>query len=115
MRSKLYEQSTKLHRARPHRELVGTRLPLEPLAVDAAMEDDTLPVLTERGSRRDPAGLAIRSEKPMRPQRASMAGSNDADLLETLAEQLNLLGEQQRQIRQLLDQAGHTRIDRANT
>jgi hypothetical protein len=101
--------------SRPRRELVGARLPLEPLAVDAAMEDDTLPVLTERGSRRDPAGPAIRGKKPMPSQRASMAASNDSDLLETLAEQLDLLGEQQRQIRQLLDQAGHTRLDRANS
>jgi hypothetical protein len=87
---------------------------LEPLAVDAAMEDDTLPILTERGTRRDPERSPNEAIALRHPRRANLADSQDAELLDSLAEQLDLLNEQQRQIRQLLDQAGHIRLDVAN-
>jgi hypothetical protein len=101
MRTELHESPKKLHVTRPRREAKPAAKPLEPFAVDAAMEDETLPVVTERGSRRDPG------HKPA-------PSANDAELLASLADQLDMLHEQQRQIRRLLDRAGRKRLDAAN-
>jgi hypothetical protein len=76
---------------------------LEPLVVDAALADETMQMHDDRGSRRD----------------ASHAGSGslssataDDQLLRSLSAQLELLSQQQHEIRRLLDQAGHRRVDR---
>ncbi|WP_428303581.1 hypothetical protein [Lacipirellula sp.] len=73
---------------------------LQPHAVDAAFADESMPMLKERGSRRDSSHTATESQ------------SQDDLLLESLSAQLELLHEQQREIRLLLDQAGRRRVDR---
>lgn len=71
---------------------------LQPHAVDAAFADESMPMLKERGSRRDGSHQATESRDDL--------------LLESLSAQLELLHEQQREIRLLLDQAGRRRVDR---
>jgi len=94
---------------------------LEPQAVDAALADESMPMISERRSRRgltsgggsDDARLSIDLRHG-----AAVGGTNDESsdaLLRSLAEQLDLLHEQQRQIRRLLDQAGRLRVDSANS
>ena len=109
MRSEHFESKLKSRPARARRDFARAPISLEPTAVDAALADESMPMVAERGSRRDPAETAFAA--------AGSAIANDlsdSDLLESLAEQLNRLQEQQRQIRQLLDRAGRTRIDAAN-
>ena len=78
---------------------------LEPLAVDAAFEDEAMQLHEDRGSRRDPShGVAAGSM--MDPATA------DDHLLRSLSAQLELLNQQQHEIRRLLDQAGRRRVDR---
>jgi hypothetical protein len=79
---------------------------LEPLAVDAAFADETMPMQEERGSRRDAShggGAAAPALEPM---------TADDQLLRSLSAQLELLNQQQHEIRRLLDQAGRRRVDR---
>jgi hypothetical protein len=102
MRTELHESPKKPHVTPPHRGAKRDAQLLEPLAVDAAMEDEALSVVTERPSRRDPG-------------HALSAPAGDAALLESLADQLDMLHEQQRQIRSLLNRAGRKRLDRANS
>jgi hypothetical protein len=109
MRSELFESKLKPRATRARRELAKASLSLEPTAVDAALADESMPMVTERGSRLDPAAKAMASAHA-----ASAGDLSDSTLLESLAEQLDMLHEQQRQIRLLLDRAGHTRIDAAN-
>jgi hypothetical protein len=45
---------------------------------------------------------------------AAMEVGAEAELLENISQQLDLLREQERSIRQLLDRAGHLRLDGAN-
>jgi hypothetical protein len=45
---------------------------------------------------------------------AAMAVGAEAELLENISQQLDLLREQERSIRRLLDRAGHLRLDSAN-
>jgi hypothetical protein len=71
---------------------------LQPHAVDAAFADESMPMVKERGSRRDASHLATESQDDL--------------LLKSLSAQLELLHEQQREIRLLLDQAGRRRVDR---
>lgn len=71
---------------------------LHPHAVDAAFADELMPMVNERGSRRDASHLAV--------------DAPDELLLKSLSAQLDLLNEQQREIRLLLDQAGRRRVDR---
>ncbi len=109
MQSELFESKLKSRTTRARRDLARAPISLEPTAVDAALADESMPMVAERGSRRDPAEIAFAA--------AGAANANDLSdsvLLESLAEQLNLLQEQQQQIRQLLDRAGRTRIDPAN-
>jgi hypothetical protein len=82
---------------------------LEPLAVDAAFADESLPMLRERASRRDHSHTA--SDDAAEISSAETIGSDDA-LLRSLSAQLELLDQQQSQIRMLLDQAGRRRVDR---
>ncbi len=105
MRSELFESKLKSRTTRARRDLARSPISLEPTAVDAALADESMPMVTERGSRRDPAETVFTA--------ANIADVSDSVLLESLAEQLNLLQEQQQQIRQLLDRAG-TRIDAPN-
>jgi hypothetical protein len=80
---------------------------LEPLAVDAAFADETMPMQEDRGSRRDAShgggGAAAPAPEPM---------TADDQLLRSLSAQLELLNQQQHEIRRLLDQAGRRRVDR---
>jgi hypothetical protein len=74
---------------------------LQPHAVDAAFADESMPMVNERGSRRDASHSTV--------------DAPDELLLKSLSEQLELLNEQQREIRLLLDQAGRRRVDRMAT
>ena len=78
---------------------------LEPLAVDAAFEDEAMPLQEDRGSRRD-ASHGGATGSIMDPATA------DDQLLRSLSAQLELLNQQQHEIRRLLDQAGRRRVDR---
>jgi hypothetical protein len=109
MRSELFESKLKPRATRARRDLTKTQLSLEPTAVDAALADESMPMVAERGSRLDPAETAVTSARV-----ASAGDLSDSMLLESLAEQLDMLHEQQRQIRLLLDRAGHSRVDAAN-
>jgi hypothetical protein len=86
MRTELHESAVKLHSRRGR--LVSTRMqrPLEPLAVDAALSDESL----------------------------TTAEDQDDELLDSLSKQLDLLHEQEQHIRRLLARAGYVRIDGAN-
>ncbi|MBA3483440.1 MAG: hypothetical protein H0T51_16650 [Pirellulales bacterium] len=108
MRSELFESKLKSRTTRARRDLARSPISLEPTAVDAALADESMPMVTKRGSRRDPAETVFAA-----PGAANANDLSDSVLLESLAEQLNLLQEQQQQIRQLLDRAG-TRIDAPN-
>jgi hypothetical protein len=91
--------------------------------VDAALADESMPIIAVRGSRRDLSAGPAGSESVRRTldQGHALAASDAADksadaaLLRSLAEQLDLLRDQQRQISRLLDQAGGLRIDSANS
>lgn len=78
-----------------------TSVDLQPHAVDAVFADESMSMVKERGTRRDASHSA--------PE------SHDDLLLKSLSEQLELLHEQQREIRLLLDQAGRRRVDRVAT
>ena len=75
--------------------------PLAPSAVDAALSDESMPMLAEVGVRVDRGHL-----------RQDPRDAGDDALLDSLAQQLEMLHEQQSQIRRLLDQAGRRRPDR---
>jgi hypothetical protein len=109
MRSELFESKLKSRTTRARRDLARAPISLEPTAVDAALADESMPMVAERGSRRDPAETAFAAASA-----ANAHDLSDSVLLESLAEQLNLLQEQQQQIRQLLDRAGRTRLDAPN-
>ena len=83
---------------------------LNAAAVDAALESDcTLPVISERGSRRDFAGLAaaVRPVGQTAPavEATSSASSREGGLLQSIAEQLRLLRMQQEQITRMIENA----------
>jgi hypothetical protein len=104
MRSELLEPSRRLSVERLGKKSEAVRADAESLApgaVDAALEDESLISLGKRRIRRD-AG---------RP--SSFGTSANASLLEALAVKLDALEEHQMQIRRLLDQAGHWRLDPA--
>jgi hypothetical protein len=73
--------------------------------VDAAFADETMPMATERGSRRDPAIRRAATPKSQTP--------SSATLLDSLSEKLEMIDQTQRQIRRMLDEARHLRIDGA--
>lgn len=80
---------------------------LEPLVVDAAFEDEAMPLQEDRGLRRDAShGGGSEAGSIMDPTTA------DDQLLRSLSAQLELLNQQQHEIRRLLDQAGRRRVDR---
>jgi hypothetical protein len=79
MRIELHEPTRGLRAGRSRLYARPATVPLEPTAVDAAMEL-----------------------------------SDDTALLETISRELDLLREQERSIRQLLDRAGHLRLDSPN-
>ena len=79
---------------------------LEPLAVDAAFADETMPLQEDRGSRRDASHGGGAAGPALEPMTA------DDQLLRSLSAQLELLNQQQHEIRRLLDQAGRRRVDR---
>ena len=99
---------------------------LQPSAVDAALGDETAPIVAQRGSRREirtaaasldathmtATHVAIDERHPA----ASSGGSERTDgaLLRQLSRQLSLLEVQQQQIRRLLDQT-ERRAGRAST
>lgn len=92
---------------------------LEPHIVDAALADETMAMLTERGSRRDPVHARDGSEAAQRlvdgPHEMAPAMQQDETdgLLRSLAAQLDILNWQQQEIRIMLDQAGRRRVDHA--
>jgi hypothetical protein len=86
MQTELNQLAVKLHPRRGCHVSTRTRRPLEPLAVDAALSDESLVA----------------------------AEDQDDELLDSLSKQLDLLQEQEQQIRRLLARAGYVRIDSAN-
>ncbi len=97
MRSELVEPSNHLRRQRTRGErkpIVQERL--EPTAIDAAFADDSLPMLVQPMLRHDEA--------------ESISGPT---LIESLRVKLHALEEQHAQIRRMLDEAGHLRLDPA--
>lgn len=82
---------------------------LAPCAVDAVFADESMPMFKERSSRRDRSHSE--GESGAIAVAAPVMNSDDA-LLRSLSAQLDLLNEQQREIRILLDQAGRRRVDR---
>lgn len=110
MRTESFDHKPKLGLARGRRDVAQRPRTLEPTAVDAALADESLPMVAEAGSRRDAAMGPAAWGRPVR------AGAlSDAAMLESLADQLDMLHEQQRQIRRLLDRAGRMRVDAANS
>jgi hypothetical protein len=87
MRTEIHEPASHLHANRTRLGAKRVTHALEPMAVDAAMEY----------------------------QSPAVASVGDAELLETISQQLDMLREQERSIRRLLDRAGHRRVDRANS
>lgn len=83
---------------------------LQPCAVDAAFADESMPMFKDRTSRRDRS----HSEGEQAAGATTVLNSDDA-LLRSLSAQLDLLNEQQREIRVLLDQAGRRRVDRMSS
>jgi hypothetical protein len=74
---------------------------LEPTAIDAAFADDSLPMLVE----------PMLVEPMLRHDEAeSISGPT---LIESLRVKLHALEEQHAQIRRMLDEAGHRRLDPA--
>jgi hypothetical protein len=109
MRSELFESKLKSRTTRARRDVARAPISLEPTAVDAALADESMPMVAEHGTRRDPAQMALAA--------ANATNANDLSdsvLLASLSQQLDMLHEQQQQIRLLLDRAGHTRVDAAN-
>lgn len=107
MRNDLLEPAADLHLAessRVNRRALAAEARLEPVAIDAALSDETMPMLAQRGSRRDAGGPAASS---LAPQTASHS------LIDALSAKLDALEEQHVQIRRLLDQAGRRRVDPA--
>jgi len=106
MRSDLLEPTSQLRRknARQERRRIA-RERLEPMAIDAAFSDDAMPMLAEPTLRRDAAEdlLADGNHRVL----------GESMLLESLRVQLYALEEQHAQIRRLLDEAGHWRLDPA--
>lgn len=93
--------------ATPRHAAMETGVGLEPLAVDAAFADEAMPLQEDRGSRRDAShGGGSASGSMTDPTHA------DDQLLRSLSAQLDLLNQQQHEIRRLLDQAGRRRVDR---
>lgn len=93
---------------------------LQPLAIDAAFEDETVPAETQRLVRRDvlhsvapvSAGAAPVAPQPSRSKaRLSAVGDREDDLFHALGQQLDELEKQQRQLRRLLRSASRRRID----
>jgi hypothetical protein len=68
-------------------------------------EDETMPIVTQRASRRDPG---VRHEAAPK-----IESTTSATLLDSLTEQLEMIDQTQRQIRRMLDEARHLRIDGA--
>lgn len=100
-------------------ETAAPRGALVPHAVDAALADEATAFVSQRGSRRDliAAQAAAKSmhkiDVPHVKSAASEIGSpNKGGLLQSLAEQLNMLQVQQEQIRRLLEQAERHSPDR---
>lgn len=79
---------------------------LQPSAVDAALADESMLMTGQRGSRRDRASRLAPTMRSRAPE-----ASDAPALLESLADQIDLLYEQQRQIQRLLDRTDHVRID----
>jgi len=59
MRSELFESKLKSRTSRARRDLARVPISLEPTAVDAALADESMPMVAERGSRREPAETAF--------------------------------------------------------
>ena len=82
---------------------------LAPQAVDAALADESMTMLAERGSRRDmsapTAGLAAAGAKRAIDEPHVLPSDGEGVLLRSLSEQMALLQLQQEQIRRLLEQA----------
>ena len=106
-------------RGRGAEALTPAALALHPHAVDAALADDTMPMLTERGSRRDlvPGRDGVEAPKRLVDGPHEIAPAMERDerdgLLRSLAAQLDILNWQQQEIRIMLDQAGRRRVDHA--
>jgi hypothetical protein len=86
MRTEIQEPACRLHASRPRLGVKRSLRALEPMAVDAALAEES----------------------------SSIEPACDSELLETLSQQLDILREQERSIRRLLDRAGHRRVDAAN-
>lgn len=81
---------------------------LEPQAVDAVFADETMGMHEESGSRRDDP----HASSGQLGSAVSESATADEQLLRSLSAQLELLNQQQHEIRRLLDQAGRRRVDR---
>ena len=91
----------------PRSAASATGLGLEPLVVDAAFADEAVPLQEDRSSRLDAShGGSSAAGSALEPVTA------DDLLLRSLSAQLELLNQQQHEIRRLLDQAGRRRVDR---
>jgi hypothetical protein len=108
MRNEIHEPGFESRSSLPGRQRRRTTTAPRALAanaVDAAFEDETMPIVTERGSRRDPGARHAAAPK--------VEPSTGATLLDSLSEKLEMIDQTQRQIRRMLDEARHLRIDGA--
>lgn len=99
---------SELHEPGCGRLTLTVRVPsLAPLAVDAAMADDSPSVVAQRGSRREchaPSGRRDASRVSIdQPHALANDPAGDAGLIRQLSRQLCLLEAQQNQIRRLLE------------
>lgn len=118
MRTDIHEMTDPFIAAASRRGRKATQRPaaspasvdLQPCAVDAAFADESMPMLNkDRTSRRD---RSHSEGEPGAIAATTPALNSDDALLRSLSAQLDLLNEQQREIRILLDQAGRRRVDR---
>jgi hypothetical protein len=101
MRNEMQEPGRGMFAASPRTTATSARA-LEASVVDAALDDESTPILAERGSRREfPSRGADASRVAIDNSHA--AAVSDGALIRQLSRQLALLETQQRQIRQLLE------------
>jgi hypothetical protein len=106
MRSEMHEPGQG-RLAATTRTTAEAKAPLPPSAIDAALEDDAAPVVTQRGSRREFIAAGAKTEAARmaidEPHAAATETTGDAGLIRQLSRQISMLEVQQEQIRKLLE------------
>jgi hypothetical protein len=102
MRSEMHEPG-RGRLAATTRTTAEAKAPLPPSAIDAALEDDAAPVVTQRGSRREFIAVGAKTEAARMAIDEPHTATGDAGLIRQLSRQISMLEVQQEQIRKLLE------------